>query len=185
MEIPNNINGWLNHTLLYHQKSVGVDLEIGYEAAVISLSKQEMLLVDELLRMDLFDNIIKLVLQTRNAILEYSTEETELKLKLLDNFETKTKKILLPQSIDITSNIQWNGSKEILCQIFMQLKKLNTKKNVPYIPNSVDEIALFLKNNFETYKDTKVETIQRVLHEQSNKIADGATYFSITRNEKE
>jgi hypothetical protein len=184
MEIPNNIYGWLSHTLLSHQKSVGVDLEIGYEAAVVSLSKQELLLVDESLRLDLFDDIIKLIIQTKNAIREYSTVETELKLKLLDNFETKTKKILSPQITDITSNIQWNGNKEILCQIFMQLKKLNTKKNVPYIPNSVEEIALFLKNNFETYKDTKVETIQRVLHDQSNKIADGATYFSITRNEK-
>ena len=59
--------------------------------------------------------------------------------------------------------LSWNGQNNILIDIFYQLKRINNSKKEPLLPNSNEDIALFLKNNFECFNDTKLSTISGVL----------------------
>ncbi len=87
-------------------------------------------------------------------------------------FLTKRKQAITPEPIhEITSpqnriTIQWNGQKNVLADIFRQLKGINNKEGKdgePLISNSYEEIAVFLKENFSCYIDTELSTILTTL----------------------
>ena len=63
--------------------------------------------------------------------------------------------------------IRWNAPKNVLTSIFVQLKQMNTNHNSPVIDNSYEDIALFLKTNFDCYQDTEISTITTTLKSQS------------------
>jgi hypothetical protein len=65
-----------------------------------------------------------------------------------------------------TPKLIWNGNKNTLIDIFYQLKNMPAMKGnkaLPLLDNTYEEIAIFLKENFETFKETKVKTIETVL----------------------
>ncbi len=76
---------------------------------------------------------------------------------------------VLTEKKAINSNIKlkWNGQKKALTDIFKQLKMINNKLNEPLIPNSYEDIAVFLKNNFEIFSSTELSTIQTTLRTNS------------------
>jgi len=57
------------------------------------------------------------------------------------------------------TKLTWNGQKNVLTDIFYQLKRTYNNKQEPLLPNSNEDIALFLKNNFECFSDTAISTI--------------------------
>lgn len=59
--------------------------------------------------------------------------------------------------------IQWNEQKNVLTDIFQQLKQIRDKRGEHVIGNSVTEIALFLKQNFSCFNDSKLSTIEGML----------------------
>jgi len=59
--------------------------------------------------------------------------------------------------------IQWNEQKNVLTDIFRQLKRITNKEGKPIIGNSIEEIALFLRDNFSCFENTKLSTIQYTL----------------------
>lgn len=59
--------------------------------------------------------------------------------------------------------IQWNEQKNVLTDLFRQLKTITNKNNEPIVTNSIPEIAIFLKENFSCYQNTKLDTIQTKL----------------------
>ncbi|MBK7342489.1 MAG: hypothetical protein IPJ06_04895 [Saprospiraceae bacterium] len=65
--------------------------------------------------------------------------------------------------------LKWNGTNNGLADIFRQLKGFANKKNKPLLDETNESIALFLKNNFECYRNTKVSTIKNLLERQSSR----------------
>ena len=55
--------------------------------------------------------------------------------------------------------LNWQGQSNSLIHLFRQLKNNHNKARQPLIPNSIEEVALFLKNNFECFEDVKISTI--------------------------
>lgn len=62
-----------------------------------------------------------------------------------------------------TGKLLWNEDKHLLTNLFYQLKRVHNKKNERLLPNTVDEIATFLKMNFDCFKETKISTIKTQL----------------------
>jgi hypothetical protein len=66
----------------------------------------------------------------------------------------------------------WNGNNNTLIDIFHQLKMMHiTKggKTLPYLDNTYEEIALFLKNNFAVFSNTTTKTIETTLSKEDLK----------------
>lgn len=66
----------------------------------------------------------------------------------------------------------WNGNKNTLIDIFYQLRNMPSMKgsnNFPLLDNTYEEIAIFLKENFDIFRDTKIKTIEDVLTKESQK----------------
>lgn len=87
--------------------------------------------------------------------------------KLISTIEENLKtlnKILVNNSerhIENNFKLTWNAQSNALIDIFWQCKKDKfTKDGLSYISNTSEEIALFLKNNFECFSDTKISTIK-------------------------
>ena len=59
--------------------------------------------------------------------------------------------------------IQWNEQHNVLTDIFRQLKQIPNKEKEPAIGNSIPEVALFLKENFSCFSETKLSTIEGML----------------------
>lgn len=59
--------------------------------------------------------------------------------------------------------IKWNENSNVLTDVFRQLKNIYDKNKEPLIPNSYEELAVFLKNNFSCFSTTKISTIQTQL----------------------
>ncbi len=60
----------------------------------------------------------------------------------------------------------WNGNKNTLIDVFYQLKMMSTKKGgnyLPFLDNTNEEIADFLKANFAIFKNTTTKTIETTL----------------------
>ncbi|MES2138899.1 MAG: hypothetical protein V4511_04285 [Bacteroidota bacterium] len=73
--------------------------------------------------------------------------------------------------------IKWNEQNNVLIDMIKQLKNIYNKDNEPLIPNSCEEIAVFLKNNFDCFSDTKLSTITTQLKSnnarpKSNRVID-------------
>jgi hypothetical protein len=67
------------------------------------------------------------------------------------------------------SLIKWNGNKNVLADIFKQLKRLTDKKTgEPLIANSYEDLAVFLKSNFDVFSETELSTIQTTLKQNSS-----------------
>ena len=62
-----------------------------------------------------------------------------------------------------STRIIWNGTKGELIYLFAALKKRVSRNSQFYIENSNEEIAVFLKENFEIFADTKLSTLQTEL----------------------
>ncbi len=58
-----------------------------------------------------------------------------------------------------TIKVKWNGQKKSLTNLFHQLKNIHTQDRMPVIGNSYEELADFLQQNFECYRDTAYTTI--------------------------
>ena len=65
--------------------------------------------------------------------------------------------------------LKWNGTNNGLADIFRQLKGFVNKKHKPLLDETNESIALFLKNNFECFRDTKVSTIKNLLERKSSR----------------
>ncbi len=55
--------------------------------------------------------------------------------------------------------LNWQGQSNSLTYLFRQLKTQTNSKGEPLISNSYEEIAEFLKNNFNCYESVKIATI--------------------------
>lgn len=64
--------------------------------------------------------------------------------------------------------LNWNGDKKVLIDIFHQLKNLHNKEGQALIPNSCEEVALFLINNFEEFSANEISTIRVQLAKKDN-----------------
>jgi len=64
--------------------------------------------------------------------------------------------------------LKWNGQKNALIDIFHQLKHIQGKSGQPLLPNSSDEIAQFLLNNFECFSGNSISTIRTQLDKKDN-----------------
>lgn len=82
-------------------------------------------------------------------------------------------------SIDVAKEVEpplsnsptliWNGNKNTLIDIFYQLKTMITKKGgnyLPFLDNTNEEIAAFLKANFAIFKNTTTKTIETTLSKE-------------------
>jgi hypothetical protein len=76
-------------------------------------------------------------------------------------------------NIDTQSNsnviITWNEQSNVLTDIFRQLKNIYNKDREPLIPNSYEELAVFLQKNFSCFSDTKLATIQTQLKKNDSR----------------
>jgi hypothetical protein len=63
--------------------------------------------------------------------------------------------------------IRWNAQNNVLAYILVQLKQMSGKGGKPIIDNSYEDIAVFLKTNFDCYQDTEISTIATTLKSQS------------------
>ena len=100
----------------------------------------------------------------------FETKLTQLK-KEIENGKNKNEysefvlhqinEIANPQSNLMTNNLKlnWNGNKNVLIDIFYQLKRIKGKDNNFLITNSNEEISQFLKENFDCFANTKLSTI--------------------------
>jgi len=105
------------------------------------------------------DNVIEIVkseIEKNKYLLEMENNNNANIL----NMENTKNSTPLPTQL---KKLKWNGQKNILIDIFYQLKKLNNDKSQPLLPNSNEDIALFLKNSFECFDDTEISTIVGVL----------------------
>lgn len=59
--------------------------------------------------------------------------------------------------------IQWNENKNVLTDIFRQLKQITNKEGKPVIGNSLDDLAIFLRDNFSCFSNTELSTIHTSL----------------------
>lgn len=59
--------------------------------------------------------------------------------------------------------LNWNAQKNVLIDIFRQLKKCKTSTGELILTNSNTEVAIFLKNGFSCFERTKISTIEGVL----------------------
>jgi len=59
--------------------------------------------------------------------------------------------------------LNWNAQKNVLIDIFRQLKKCKTSTGELILTNSNTEVAIFLKNGFSCFEETKISTIEGVL----------------------
>lgn len=64
----------------------------------------------------------------------------------------------------------WNGQKNALCDIFRQLKNMYNTSNEPLVSNSYDEIAQFLKLNFDCFSNNELSTIVGMLKKEQHKL---------------
>lgn len=71
--------------------------------------------------------------------------------------------ILSPEPKGKTKKLIWNGQSNTLIHLFYQLKKTNGKDNRPLLNNTIEDIANFLKESFECFENTKVNTIMAQL----------------------
>jgi len=86
-------------------------------------------------------------------------EEIEKRRNVIDHAEPTPE----PQKNGTRIIIQWNEQSNVLTDIFRQLKQLTNKNHEPIVGNSNEEIALFLKENFSCFENTKLSTIQTML----------------------
>lgn len=59
-----------------------------------------------------------------------------------------------------TKRLIWNGRDNALADIFFQLRELTNNEGKPLLSGSNEELAVFLKNNFECFKDNSLSTIK-------------------------
>lgn len=105
-----------------------------------------------------------------------SLSNKERRIFWLKELEQKFRLNVEPPSGPNGLKLIWNGQKNALCDIFRQLKNIHNSKNEPLISNSYDEIAHFLKLNFDCFESNELSTIVGMLKKdhpklkQSNKI---------------
>jgi hypothetical protein len=92
----------------------------------------------------------------------------------LNNFLSQSKGATIDRGNDqmkTNSNIivQWNEQSNVLTDIFKQLKTIYNKDNEPLIPNSYEELAVFLQNNFSCFAKTKLATITTQLKNNNSR----------------
>ncbi len=63
--------------------------------------------------------------------------------------------------------LNWQGQSNSLAYLFRQLKIATNKKNEPLITNSYEDIASFIKDNFEGFDDIKLSTLITQLRKNS------------------
>lgn len=87
------------------------------------------------------------------------------------------------KNIQINSNprLIWNGKKNTLADVFYQLKKMNGSNNQPYLEGSDTDIAIFLKNNFECFKDNSIETILNYFRREDSRPKLGKNKLTIVK----
>lgn len=170
MERIPNLEGWFSK--LRSEKELNVeDIKLGYEYAMISLNKVVLTIHDELKKEEIFNWLDQSVREIRGVLKNGSLQENELRLNLLDNFESFFKRNFAVDTSTYRKPLVWNGEKGALAEIFMLLKNLKTKEGKPFLGNSIEDIALFLKSNFDVYKETELSTIQGTLKKIPSKIA--------------
>lgn len=54
----------------------------------------------------------------------------------------------------------WNGSQNSLADVIYQLRELTNEEGKPLLSGSNEELAVFLKSNFECFKDNAISTIK-------------------------
>lgn len=59
----------------------------------------------------------------------------------------------------VTPRLIWNGQQNTLTEVFRQLKKIETPDGKKYLDASNEDLAIFLKNNFDTFKNVQISTI--------------------------
>jgi len=75
-----------------------------------------------------------------------------------------------PLVSEFKQKLTWNANHNVLYDLFRQLKNISGKdKTNPLIPNSAEEVALFLKQSFTNFEKTKLSTITTQLkHNKDN-----------------
>lgn len=75
----------------------------------------------------------------------------------------------------------WNGGKNALADVFYQLKTLCTDENKPFLDASNEQIAEFLKMNFECFNDTQISTIKEYLEKDEKRPKKATSKISVMR----
>lgn len=76
----------------------------------------------------------------------------------------------------------WNGAKNALAYIFFQLKYEHlTESNTPVLDASNEDLAEFLKANFECFKDDKITSIMAMFENREKHPQKGKNRFVVSR----
>lgn len=103
---------------------------------------------------------------------EYLLEEIEmiliefvsnLKIIIQKKIDSNVFDQVAAMKLDSAYKLDWNGQKNVLIDVFKQLRNLVNESNEPLIPNSIANVALFLKNSFKCFEDTKLSTLETQL----------------------
>jgi len=155
-----NLDSWLWHTIRSNAPFDIINLEMGYDAAAKSLVIKTQTMTSELEMEMLFTNTLTLIKLTRDYVRSNDLANSDLRTQLLDNLETVLRRSLSDERSSYSPKIEWAGENDELYEILIQLKQKHNKKGQPYLNNSYEDLASFLKNNFSGFKDTQLSTIQ-------------------------
>lgn len=170
MEHIPNLESWFSK--LRSEKELNVeDIKLGYEYAITSLVEVSSTVIDEYEREQIFHRLDQSIKNIRQVLKNSVLSDNDLKLKLLDNFEIILRRNFTVNNSTYRKPLIWNGEKGALAEVFMLLKNLKTKEGKSYLGNTVEDIALFLKANFDVYQETELSTIQGTLKRIPSKIA--------------
>lgn len=89
--------------------------------------------------------------------------------KISDLLNSKKENDTFSQQTNNNIVIKWNEQSNVLTDIIKQLKTIYNKDSEPLIANSYEEVAVFLKNNFSCFAETKLSTITTQLKNNNNR----------------
>lgn len=154
-----NIDSWLSVTVVSNEQFAINNIETFYEAAIIALNKASLMTISLNDKTLLFERINLMITEAKITIEENEFDEKPKRLKLITEFKIIAENILGLHNRSYNPVINWGGEKEVLAQIFTILRNTYNKDKGAYITNNLEDISLFLKNNFSVYKDTELSTI--------------------------
>jgi len=94
----------------------------------------------------------------------------EERIKQLEGLKVELGKIAPIGHGNKTIVLKWNGQKNALIHLFKKMKMAQDKSGKNLIPNSYEDIALFLKQSFDCFSDTKQSTILGLLKKKEDSI---------------